>query len=299
MPEEQSMRKYILFASATLVMVGAVFTFRNRLIDRQGQRPARQTEERISLRDRMGKAADEVLDKMMDSSELVEQTITIGDVNELVIEGTASVRIRQGEKNSLTIRSPSFSKDAMKHRMEGKKLILNGISIPSFIGTLQSEYELTLASVKEVNLRGTGNLDGLTPFKLEKIQINNAGSGNVRMSIDSEELGVTIAGSGNISIEGRAEALNAKILGSGNISARAFNGGEATVRILGSGDADLGFFKVVDANILGSGNISCVEGAKLDVNSLGSGTLRQVPPPAAEPAAIPAPVESPAEIPAP
>lgn len=293
------MRKYILFAAATLIMVGTVVSFRGRLIDRQETRSRKQTEEKATFKDRLEKTANDVLEKVLEAGEIVEQKIAIGDVDQLVIEGTASVRIRQGTENSLTIRSPSFSKDTMHHRLKGQELTLNGISIPIFDGALQSGYEVTLVNLEKITLHGTGNLDGLTPFTQEQLEINNSGSGIISISIDSEDLALSINGSGNIYIDGHAEDVSARVLGSGSIRARSLNGQEANVHIAGSGDADLGLFEEVDANIVGSGHISCVEGARMDVNSIGSGTIRQVPLLDSEPASDPAPEEPPVEIPAP
>ena len=293
------MRKYILFAVATLVMVGAVVTFRGRLIEGRQERPVRHTEQKVPIKERMGRVADEVIDKVIDSSQIVERIVDIEDVRTLVIEGTASVRLRRGTENSLVIRSPSFSKDTMKYEQKGSTLRLNGVSMPSFVGTLQSEYELTIDSLSEIKMHGTGNLDALEHFELESLKISNAGSGNVRMSADTEELSVTIAGSGNVTLEGITDELDAKILGSGNIRARALNGVEASVRILGSGDTDLGTFKEVSGSILGSGDITCVEGASLKISAMGSGSIKQVAKPEKPEAILPAQDGTPAEIPAP
>ncbi len=114
---------------------------------------------------------------------------------------------------------------------------------------------------------GLSSLDGLQIY----------GSADARIEgVHGELLQLEISGSGNICARGTAEHLEVLISGSGDLDLEALDTQEASIRISGSGEAQLNVARDLHYHISGSGDIEYIGQAKAAGVISGSGSIVRV-----------------------
>jgi predicted acyltransferase (DUF342 family) len=79
-----------------------------------------------------------------------------------------------------------------------------------------------------------------------------------------------------MNLRGTTKSLTAEVHGSGNIRAMDMNSDYATIRIYGSGDADVSAGVKLDVRIAGSGDVHYKGNAQVSSNVAGSGTVKKI-----------------------
>jgi hypothetical protein len=85
-----------------------------------------------------------------------------------------------------------------------------------------------------------------------------------------------INGSGNIDLKGETKRFNGEIRGSGNVRAMDLKSEDATVKIYGSGDADIFASVRLDVHVAGSGDVNYKGNAQVSSSIAGSGRVKKV-----------------------
>lgn len=101
------------------------------------------------------------------------------------------------------------------------------------------------------------------------------GSANVILdSVTDEKLELEILGSGDIEATGKVRALDARISGSGELQLKQLEAATCSIRISGSGDAEVTAKEALDVRVSGSGEV-VYYGNPVNVNSAinGSGEI--------------------------
>lgn len=124
---------------------------------------------------------------------------------------------------------------------------------------------------------GSGDINGeskiTNPSKLE-LRVN--GSANIKMDVDAPEIDAETNGSGDIDLRGATKTWNGEIRGSGNIKAMDLKSDNATIRIYGSGDADVFATARLDVHVAGSGDVRYKGDAQISSSIAGSGRVKKV-----------------------
>lgn len=107
--------------------------------------------------------------------------------------------------------------------------------------------------VQSENLTGL-RVEVLAPV-LNVVQLSSSGDMDMQ-TIEQEELRLFIQGSGSVAAHGLVKSLHVHVLGSGNVSASSLITHKAELKVMGSGDIDVGVRDSVVATVLGSGNIT-------------------------------------------
>jgi hypothetical protein len=81
----------------------------------------------------------------------------------------------------------------------------------------------------------------------------------------------SIAGSGDLTARGTATRSHVSIAGSGNLRARGMTSAEATVSVVGAGDAALTVDDTARVSIIGSGDVEIAGAARCSITRMGSG----------------------------
>ena len=102
------------------------------------------------------------------------------------------------------------------------------------------------------------------------------GSANIKMDIDAPEINTETNGSGDIFLRGATKSFEGEIHGSGNIKAIDLKSEGATVKIYGSGNADLFVDGKLDVHVAGSGDVNYKGNAQVSSSIAGSGRVRKV-----------------------
>ena len=89
----------------------------------------------------------------------------------------------------------------------------------------------------------------------QKIEMNISGSGNIKGGIDAPAISVDVSGSGNVELKGSTKDFDCSVSGSGDINCGKLQSENATVKIMGSGNAHVFASVHLTASTFGSGDI--------------------------------------------
>jgi hypothetical protein len=141
------------------------------------------------------------------------------------------------------------------------------------------EMELHAPALTVIENSGSGSVTG-GPFSGGLFNIKSSGSGDVSLGkVSVVSLGTEISGSGSVAIEsGVVGALEVTVSGSGSFAGPDLESRVATVRLSGSGDAEVWATEGLDAGVSGSGSVSYWGSPRLTEDVTGSGSVKALGP---------------------
>jgi hypothetical protein len=207
------------------------------------------------------------------TSEIVDRHLS--GFNAINIAGPFDVKITQGTTESVKVEAPA---DAMDHILtEVNNGVLKIYSKHDYFhwGDLFGHKKIlvyvTIRDVNAINISGSGDAyfkDGLTANSL---RLSISGSGDMTGRVEVKTLESSISGSGDMKLAGKAETSTVKVVGSGDFTARDLLTINSSVRVSGSGDAEINASEKVDAAVNGSGDVHYT-GAARNINSSKTGS---------------------------
>lgn len=136
--------------------------------------------------------------------------------------------------------------------------------------------ELVVRTLAYVSLDGSGTIKSpATFYKLNELNVNMNGSGEIMLKPEALTIHTAINGSGNISLYGIADKLFAAINGSGDIKCFGLVANDCDATIAGSGDVELIATESLNARIVGSGDIRYRGNPTIKKVINGSGNLEE------------------------
>ncbi len=134
---------------------------------------------------------------------------------------------------------------------------------------------ITLPVLNQMNLYGSGDINGTTPFRAEKFELKQRGSGNVTLDLNSDKLEVDMEGSGEVTLTGLTGDMKIDLEGSGSLEASDLKAMTAKVHSDGSGSVRIYVSEELKMDLNGSGNIIYKGNpADLEMSRSGSGEAK-------------------------
>jgi len=136
---------------------------------------------------------------------------------------------------------------------------------------------VSLPDFESIRSYGSGDIIGQSKItNSSKLELTVNGSANIKMDVDAPEIDAETNGSGDIDLKGSARSWDGEIHGSGNIKAMDLKSENATIKIYGSGDADVFADAKLDVHVAGSGDVRYKGNAQISSSIAGSGKIRKV-----------------------
>jgi Putative auto-transporter adhesin, head GIN domain len=141
------------------------------------------------------------------------------------------------------------------------------------------KVKIFVSSPDYESIRSYGSGDIIGESKItnsSKLELGVNGSANIKMDIDAPEINTETNGSGDIFLRGETKSFEGEIHGSGNIKALDLRSGDATIKIYGSGDAEVFVDRKLDVHVAGSGDVNYRGNAQISSSVAGSGRVKKV-----------------------
>jgi len=141
------------------------------------------------------------------------------------------------------------------------------------------KVKIFVSSPDYESIRSYGSGDIIGESKItnsSKLELGVNGSANIKMDVDAPEINTETNGSGDIFLRGETKSFEGEIHGSGNIKALDLKSGDATIKIYGSGDADVFADEKLDVHVAGSGDVTYKGNAQVSSSIAGSGRVKKV-----------------------
>jgi hypothetical protein len=205
------------------------------------------------------------------NGEPVERTLEVDDFTGIVSEGSIDVIVTRGNEQRVVARGPAEIVGMLN--TEVKKGVWHIGTKDCYNSRKPVTVEITMPDLTEAGVAGSGSITGKSLFEPQSIDLSIAGSGNIRLELNSPDVESDIAGSGTISLKGTTAAFSAEIAGSGSIHAFDLSAAKADVDIAGSGDVEVTVIEALDADIAGSGDVRYKGRPKVSSDIAGSGSV--------------------------
>lgn len=192
---------------------------------------------------------------------------TSGSFDIYVSTGPHSVKV-EGEENILPYIETYVDGDILKIDTKDGYWLKTNRDVKVYV---------TAPSFSKIHSSGSGNIIGQNKITdSNRIDVSVSGSADIKLDLDAPEVETDITGSGDAELQGNTRIFKAQINGSGNIRAKDLKTEETTIKINGSGDAEVFASVKLDVRVAGSGNVRYRGNAQVSSNIAGGGEVRKV-----------------------
>jgi len=203
------------------------------------------------------------------------ETRTVSDFLSLEIDIPSDVFLKQDSSISapiVTIEASENIMDRIETDNKGMSLVIHNKKCISNMKSVK--IYVTVADLESVSVSGSANVSTLNAFKVNRMNLDISGSGNMVIEAVTTEMEAHSSGSGNFTLKGATDLLDIDLSGSGTVAAFDLYSQDTYCKISGSGDCDVNVSGILDVDISGSGSVNYRgEPTSVNIQSSGSGTV--------------------------
>lgn len=212
------------------------------------------------------------------SGNVTSQERSVTGFSAIHSSGFFDVYLSSGTAQSVRIETDDNLHSYIETTLDGKELEIDtkdGYNIRTNKGV---KVYITSPDFSKVRLSGSGDIISQNQITgSEKIELGLSGSGNIKVDLNAPSVEAEMSGSGDISLSGEAKKFEGGLSGSGNIKAMDLKTEESSIRISGSGNADVFVSDKLSVKVTGSGDVRYKGGAQQISSSItGSGSVKKV-----------------------
>ena len=201
---------------------------------------------------------------------------TPGSFNSVASHGSFNVYVSNGPQ-SVKIEAEDNLLPYIDTYVEGSVLQVDTKENYWLRPSSQIKIYVTSPDFKSIRSYGSGDITGLSKITdSSKLDVGVNGSANIKMDVNAPGINAEINGSGDINLTGETKTFNGEIRGSGNVKAMDLKSEDATVRIYGSGNADIFASVKLDVHVAGSGDVNYKGNAQVSSSIAGSGRVKKI-----------------------
>ena len=206
---------------------------------------------------------------------IVDEPIAVTPFTSVVTSASADVTITTGDSLQVMLSDYENLIDLWDLKVENSQLIIETKPFKSLVNSKAKVTIVMPATLKEVKIAGSRNIDLNSPFPLvEKCIISGSGNITGHAITNYTDLTLTISGSGSFNFVGTANRVKATTTGSGKMYLSNLVANDVRCLISGSGNMYVHAQNSLNATITGSGNIIYSGNPTVDVKTSGSGSVR-------------------------
>lgn len=207
---------------------------------------------------------------------VVTQERSVGSFNEIHTHGSFNVNITDAATNSVKVEAQQNLQEYVEVETRGNELHIRNKKGYDVRPSKEITINVSAHALTAIRCSGSGNIRSSNTLNgSDKLDVSSAGSGNIDLDVETTILKTSIAGSGNITLKGKTSDLEGSIAGSGNIKAKDMQSANTSVRISGSGNAEVVATQKLKSSIAGSGDVKYWGNASVDSKVMGSGSIRK------------------------
>ena len=208
---------------------------------------------------------------------ITTQTRNINKANRIKLAGSFDVEIIQGNTTGVQIEGDENILPYIIITEKDGFLVIKSKDHFSYSSTDKIKIRITTPQLEQVNLVGSGDIIGKGKFiGADKLKLNIAGSGDIRMEVNTPTIESEIAGSGSITLSGETKDETITIAGVGDYNSDGLKAENAKVIIAGSGDVKVFAASHLNVSIAGSGNVSYKGNPTIKQHIAGSGDVKKI-----------------------
>lgn len=201
---------------------------------------------------------------------------SVGSFKSISSHGSFNVYVSSGDQ-SLKIEAEENLLPYIETYVEGSVLHIQEKNNYWLRPSREVKILVSLPDFESISSYGSGDIISQSKISnSSKLALTVNGSANIRMDVDAPEIAAETNGSGDIDLKGSAKTWTGEIRGSGNIRAIDLKSDDATIKIYGSGNADVFADSRLDVHVAGSGDVNYKGNAQISSSIAGSGKVRKL-----------------------
>lgn len=202
------------------------------------------------------------------------RTYALGAFDRLDVEGSARVRLVQGERDQIFIAGGEDVQSKVEVERNGKRLEIRPSGSWKFWNSKRLQIDVEVRELRELSLSGATDLVANGTIKTDKLNINISGAGHLRFDdLQADQLRFDISGAGDGQLAGAVGSLGISVSGKGKLLAEQLKAGKANVSISGIGDAKLWVTEELRVSISGVGSVDYWGKPELRKSTSGFGSV--------------------------
>jgi hypothetical protein len=186
----------------------------------------------------------------------VREERAVSDVRAVRVEGSGTLIIEQGERETLTVEAPAQLLSQVISENRDGTLVLGSYARNLIGPNGPITYRLTVTDLAIIESTGSSEISAA--------------------ALNGDALTVIVSGSGDVELAGNVDRQEVLVSGSGSYLGGDLSSAVATVTVSGSGDATVHATEQLDVTITGSGEVGYVGTPQLTQQIRGSGDLVQI-----------------------
>lgn len=215
--------------------------------------------------------------KIQGNGNLITRERSVSRAERIKLSGSYDVEITQGPVTSVKIEADENIIPFILTSEEDGFLLIKSKEHVSLSSTNDIKIYITTAKLEQLHLAGSGNIIGKTKFTGgNKLSLKIAGSGDIKLEVNTPDLTADIAGSGSMTLSGETKNETIHISGVGDYNAEGLKAENAKVKIAGTGDVKLYADLTLDVNIAGGGSVYYKGAATVKQRVAGVGSVTRI-----------------------
>ena len=199
---------------------------------------------------------------------ITKQVRTVNQFNSIEVTGGYTIYLKQDSIQSLAVEADENLQSFIITKVEGNKLIIeNKENIRS---SKSINIYINVKNIKDINVSGSADIKGSGKFKMNELNFDISGSGDVNMDVDLQKLNYECSGAGKLNLTGTAENVFAKVSGAADINTFDLVVKNYTLKSSGAGKANINATEKLDIDISGAVSVN-YKGNPKSINQKNSG----------------------------
>jgi hypothetical protein len=208
---------------------------------------------------------------------ITTQDRSINHAERIKLAGSYDVEITQGSVTSVKVEADDNILPYIVTTEEGGVLVIKSKDHINLVTDHTVKVYITTDKLEQLQLAGSGNIIGKNKFTGgDKLTLKIAGSGDMRLEINTPHIDANISGSGSMTLKGETQDQQIQISGVGDYNADELKSENAVVKIAGSGNVKVFADAVLDVNIAGVGSVYYKGNAAVKQHVAGSGEVKKI-----------------------
>ncbi|WP_053992993.1 head GIN domain-containing protein [Mangrovimonas sp. TPBH4] len=202
-------------------------------------------------------------------------TRTTSDYNTISCAGSFDYVLVKGTEGQITLEGEANLLEYIITEVKNERLIIKVENSVNLRSGKPIKITIPFTDIEKVSFAGSGELWSEDTIVSNNFDVEMAGSGDLKLSVEANTVEASLAGSGDLDLSGSTTSFEASVAGSGDLDAYKLISNNTDVSVAGSGGAKVYSKDVLKARVAGSGSVSYKGNpTKEDTKVSGSGRIR-------------------------
>jgi hypothetical protein len=158
-----------------------------------------------------------IQDSITGNGHVVKQTREVSEFNKIKIGSGIDVFLTQGDNQTLEVEADDNLQSWIRTEVSGNELHI--FTEKSIRLAKTKKVYVTCKTLERIEISSAGDVTGVTPFKIEKLDIEMSSAGDLRFEVEANEIGISISSAGNAYLKGKTNVLKADLSSAGDLNA--------------------------------------------------------------------------------